>query len=68
MLPYLVRMSQPARRGNSAEVALEYDAERQVSVVAHDADRTPAVLRRDIPALGTKKSDHEKGEDQKDRW
>lgn len=65
--PYLLRLSQPMKP-TSPTVHLAYDERRQVSVVAADFEGPPAVTREDVGALGTKKADIEKGEDQKDRW
>ena len=65
--PYLVRLAKPSV-SHLELVPLDYDTKLQVSIVKNDPAARPAVLRDDIPALGTKKADVEKGEDQKDRW
>jgi hypothetical protein len=65
--PFLVKLSKRLRAA-VREQTLVYDPIQQLSVLPNDPKKQPAVSRPDIPALGTKKADIEKGEDQKDIW
>lgn len=66
--PYLLRFAVPTPEELTSADNLAYHPTRQLTVVADDAEGTPAVLHPEVPTMGTKKADREKGEDQKDRW
>jgi hypothetical protein len=65
--PFLIKHSKRLRASKRGP-ALVYDPAQQLSVLRNDPNKQPAISRTDIPVLATKKSDIEKGEDQKDRW
>lgn len=66
--PYLVRLAKTSEALSESAENLSYDVRRQLTIVTDEPNGVPAIVHPDVPTLGTKKADREKGEDQKDRW